>query len=118
MRINRKKICVTLQRIIRVIPFLFILVMLMLHLVLPDKTFSREEMRYLAQWPTFRVEKVMDGSYKTKVELYFSDQFPFRNFWLHIQKGSNAKLKDIRCKSIMTAWLCVLNLSFLWQVFS
>jgi hypothetical protein len=49
--------------------------MLMLHLVLPDKTFSRDEMRYLAQWPTFHVERVMDGSYKTRVETYFSDQF-------------------------------------------
>lgn len=85
MRINRIKISVALQSIVRVIPLLFIFVMLMLHLVLPDKTFSRDEMRYLAQWPTFHVERIMDGSYKTKVEAYFSDQFPFRNFWVHIQ---------------------------------
>lgn len=85
MQINRKKTSAALQSIVRVIPFLFILVMLMLHLALPDETFSRAEMRYLAQWPTFHVERVMDGSYKTKVEAYFSDQFPFRNFWVHIQ---------------------------------
>lgn len=89
MRIIRKITSAALQSIVRVIPFLFILVMLMLHLVLPDKTFSRDEMRYLAQWPTFHVERVMDGSYKTKVESYFSDQFPFRNFWVHIQKNAN-----------------------------
>lgn len=39
----------------------------------------------LARWPTFHVERVMDGSYKTKVEAYFSDQFPFRNSWVNIQ---------------------------------
>ncbi len=93
MRINRKKVSAALQNIVCVIPFLFILVMLILHLVLPDKTFSKEEMRYLAQWPAFCAENVMDGSYKTKVESYFSDQFPFRNFWIHIEKNSNYILR-------------------------
>ena len=52
MRIIRETTSAALQSIVRVIPFLFILVMLILHLVLPDKTFSKDEMRYLAQWPT------------------------------------------------------------------
>jgi hypothetical protein len=69
--------------------FILILIMLILHLVLPDKTFSKDEMRYLAQWPDFSVERILDGSYTTKVETYFSDQFPFRNFWVHIQNGSS-----------------------------
>ncbi|MDO7785870.1 DHHW family protein [Desulforamulus aquiferis] len=63
--------------------------MFILHLALPDKTFSKEERRYLAQWPDFSTEKVLNGSYGAKVESYFSDQFPFRNFWIHIQEGSN-----------------------------
>ncbi|MGB8451617.1 MAG: DHHW family protein [Anaerocolumna sp.] len=92
MRIIKKIISDALQNIVSVIPFLFILVMLMLHLVLPDKTFSKDEMRYLAQWPAFHVERVIDGSYMTKVESYFSDQFPFRDFWVHIQKlGKNGR---------------------------
>lgn len=89
MRIIRKTTSATLQSIIRVIPFLFILVMLMLHLVLPDKTFSKDEMRYLAQWPAISVERLLDGSYTTKVETYFSDQFPFRVFWVHIQTDTS-----------------------------
>ncbi|MEG6521272.1 DHHW family protein [Desulfotomaculum sp. 1211_IL3151] len=71
------------------LPFLFILAMFIFHLILPDKTFSKEERRYLAQGPVFETEKVLNGSYGTKVETYFSDQFPFRNFWVHIQEGSN-----------------------------
>ncbi|WP_092471111.1 DHHW family protein [Desulfotruncus arcticus] len=78
-----------IQNIVGMFPLLFILAMFILHLALPDKTFSKEERRYLAQWPVFHIEKVLNGSYETKVELYFSDQFPFRNFWVHIQKGSN-----------------------------
>jgi len=89
MRIIRETTSAALQSIVRVIPFLFILLMLILHLVLPDKTFSKNEMRYLAQWPAFSVERLLDGSYMTKVETYFSDQFPFRNFWVHIQKDSS-----------------------------
>ncbi|MBD5642505.1 hypothetical protein HYH96_01140 [Clostridium botulinum] len=89
MRINRKKAHDNLFNIATIGPFIFILSMLILHLVLPDKTFSREEMRYLGQWPTFHVESVMNGNYKTKVESYFSDQFPLRNFWVHIHEGSN-----------------------------
>ena len=67
---------------------LFVLAMLILHLVLPNKTFSKEEKRYLAQWPDFHIEKVLTGDYGTKVESYFSDQFPFREFWVHIQESS------------------------------
>lgn len=88
MRINNKKNCAIIQNIVCILPLLFILAMFILHLVLPDKTFSKEERRYLAQWPVFHIEKVLNGSYETQVESYFSDQFPFRNFWIYIQKGS------------------------------
>jgi hypothetical protein len=36
-----------------VVPILFILAMFILHLVMPNKTFSKEERRYLNQWPCF-----------------------------------------------------------------
>lgn len=86
---NNKKNFNIIQNILGMIPLLFILAMFILHLTLPDKTFSIEEQRYLAQCPTFHIEKVLNGSYGTKVESYFSDQFPFRNFWVHIQEDSN-----------------------------
>jgi len=89
MHIKNKKCLVVISNIVCVIPLLFIFAMLILHLTLPEKTFSKEERRYLAQCPTFHFERILDGSYTTKVETYFSDQFPFRNFWVHIQKESN-----------------------------
>ncbi len=89
MYIKNKKSLAVICNIVCVIPLLFILAMLILHLTLPEKTFSKEERRYLAQWPVFHTEGIIDGSYVTKVETYFSDQFPFRNFWVQIQEGSN-----------------------------
>ncbi|WP_312810793.1 DHHW family protein [Sedimentibacter sp.] len=89
MRKNNKRSCIILQNIISVFPFLFIYAVLILYVALPDKTFSKEEQRYLAQWPDFYVENVLNGSYENKVESYFSDQFPFRNFWIHIYEVSN-----------------------------
>jgi len=71
------------------LPLLFVLTMLIFHLALPNKIFSKEEKRYLTQWPDFHIEKVLTDDYGTKVELYFSDQFPFLKFWVNIQEGSN-----------------------------
>ncbi|NSB14591.1 DHHW family protein [Clostridium beijerinckii] len=89
MQINNNKIFIRMQNIVPMFPFLFILAMLILHLAMPTKTFSKEERRYLGQWPSFNTEKVLNGSYKNEVESYFSDQFPFRNFWIHIKEHSN-----------------------------
>lgn len=82
-----------IQNVVGMLPFLLILVMLIFHLALPDKTFSREERRYLAQWPVFHIEEVIDGSYERKVESYFSDQFPLRNFWVYIEESSRGILR-------------------------
>jgi hypothetical protein len=89
MHVKNKKLITVIRNVVIVIPLLFIYVMLLLHLSLPVKTYSKEEHRYLAQWPVFHTEGIADGSYKTKIENYFSDQFPFRNFWVNIQDASN-----------------------------
>lgn len=84
MQKNNDKKIAFVQKTARIFPLLFILSMFILHLILPVKTFSKEERRYLAQWPVFHIERLFDGSYETKIESYFSDQFPFRNFWVYI----------------------------------
>ncbi|MFZ7104114.1 MAG: hypothetical protein ACOWWO_15860 [Peptococcaceae bacterium] len=89
MSIKNKECFVFIRNIVCLFPLLFIFAMFILHLTLPDKTFSKEERRYLAQWPVFQIEKVLDGSYGPKAEAYFSDQFPLRNFWVHIQEAAN-----------------------------
>jgi len=83
MRVKIKELSV-LRNIVYILPLIFMFIVLLLHLALPEKTFSREERRYLEQWPAFHVERLFDGSYETKMESYFSDQFPFRSFWVHV----------------------------------
>lgn len=90
MRITNKNIFTTIiESLAYILPLLFIVAIFLLHLALPDKTFSKEEKRYLIQWPIFNIERVIDGGFETKVESYFSDQFPFRNFWINIHESTN-----------------------------
>lgn len=54
----------------------------LLHLILPDRTFSPVENRNLAQVPAFSWEKLADGSYTAELEEYLADQFPLRDRWM------------------------------------
>ncbi|EHQ90584.1 hypothetical protein [Desulfosporosinus youngiae] len=89
MGINNQNYWAVIRNVWGLLPFLLILAMFILHLALPDKIFSQEERRYLAQWPVFHIETVFNGSYEAKVESYFSEQFPLRNLWVHIQESFN-----------------------------
>lgn len=48
----------------------------------PKSEYSSSEKRYLQQFPEISVDKVLDGSFGTKFESYFADQFPARSFWV------------------------------------
>lgn len=52
---------------------------LTLFIVLPDESFSTEENRTLQTFPTFSMESLLDGSFSSKINTYFADQFPLRN---------------------------------------
>lgn len=74
------------QYITILFPVLLILSMCAIAVVSPNKTFSKTEMRYMAQPPRLSVDNVMTGTYRDKFEAYYSDQFPLRNFWIGIEK--------------------------------
>lgn len=67
-------------------PIFLILGMCIIGLLLPDKTFSKTEMRYLAQPPQLGFEEVVSGGYSKNFESYYSDQFPMRDVWIYIVK--------------------------------
>ncbi len=61
---------------------LFLLVLYgfsILFVILPDEEFSSEENRNLQTFPAFSVESLLDGTFSTKINTYFADQFPLRN---------------------------------------
>lgn len=63
----------------------FLLLGLALHLLLPDRAYSENENRYLAQLPRFSFSRLADGSFTRDVESYITDQFPLRDRWLDLK---------------------------------
>src|SRR5690606_13739242 len=61
------------------------------HLIVADEAFSEQENRSLAQFPSFSWESVFSGEFMEKVEVYISDQFPFKEGWVS-WKGNAEKL--------------------------
>ena len=47
-----------------------------------DRAFSPQENRYLAEKPRLQWQMLLDGSYMPAVEVYVTDQFPGRDFWV------------------------------------
>lgn len=54
-------------------------------LLTPDKQFSENENRILAQKPVFTVQGLFDGSYTKDIENYLSDQFAFRDEAIYLK---------------------------------
>ena len=75
----------TMQRVTAFLFCLFIGGLGVLHVVLPDRTFSPVENRYLAQFPSFSWQKLKDGTYTSGIETYLEDQFPFRDTWIGLK---------------------------------
>lgn len=61
---------------------LFMTAFLTADLVLPDRSFSAQENRMLAQKPEFSAKALMDGSFMRDCEDYVTDQFPGRDSFI------------------------------------
>lgn len=57
-------------------------------LIVPDSDFSEEENRSLTTFPTFSVERLVNGTFSEKINEYFADQFPFRDSLVGIKSVS------------------------------
>lgn len=68
--------------------FIFMAIFLGADLVLPDRTFSAQENRMLAQKPDFSLEALMDGSFMKACEDYVTDQFPERDGLIAVKAGT------------------------------
>lgn len=56
-----------------------------LHILLPDRTFSPTENRNLADFPEFTWTGLVDGTFTSDLEEYLSDQFPLRDDWMGLK---------------------------------
>lgn len=73
------------QRLTAAIFCLFIGGFGILHLLLPDRTFSPVENRNLSQAPVFSWESLVDGTFTSDLEEYLADQFPLRDGWMGLK---------------------------------
>ena len=63
-----------------------------LFVLFPDKEFSEHENRDLAQFPAFDGESFFSGEFATELNVYFADQFPFRNAFVNLRAGTELLL--------------------------
>ena len=65
-----------------VVSFLTIIALgMILIIVLPDREVSYDERRYLADFPEITLDAILDSEYSGELDLYLTDQFPFREFF-------------------------------------
>ena len=75
----------TTQRVTTAVFCAFLALLGILHLVLPDRTFSPVENRNLRQVPAFTWRALREGSYTAALETYLEDQFPLRDGWMGLK---------------------------------
>lgn len=54
-------------------------------LIIEDKTFSEQENRNLQTLPELNADTLFDGTYSSKINSYFADQFPFRDAFVGLK---------------------------------
>lgn len=63
----------------------FLLLFQLVNLIVPNREYSEQENRMLAQKPELTWSSLTDGSYFADWESYLADQFVARDFWISLQ---------------------------------
>lgn len=58
------------------------------NLIWPERDFSENENRYLAKFPEFSADSILDGSFNKGFENYITDQFLLRDQWVGLKSFS------------------------------
>ena len=72
----------------------FIFALLLMSFLIPDRSFSQRENRYLQPLPAFSWQRLFDGKFTSDFEDYCADQFPFRDSWITL----NARYEQLSGK--------------------
>lgn len=72
----------------------FVLSLLLLSFLIPDKSFSERENRYLQTLPSFSFQALFEGKFTSAFEDYCADQFPLRDDWITL----NARYEQLSGK--------------------
>ncbi len=62
-----------------------VIALALIFLVLPKKTYSEKENRYLEKFPAWKWEAIKEGEFMLDISAYVSDHFPFRDFFVGLK---------------------------------
>ena len=68
-------------------------ILIVLNFLVKSEAFSEQENRYLAKFPAFSFEKLLDGTYQEELDNYINDHFIFRNMWIKINAEEEILLR-------------------------
>ena len=71
---------------------IFILAVLIINFLVPDRGFSQKENRVLASRPAISVSQLTSGKFADGYETYVNDQFPLRDLWVTIKAATDRVL--------------------------
>ena len=75
----------SLSRVLTILFTVFIGAVFVLNMILPDKSFSEKENRYLQTLPPFSFSSLAGGTFTASMEDYSSDQFVGRDAWIALK---------------------------------
>lgn len=74
-----------------------------LFMITEKRVFSKNENRYLADFPDFSWQQIREGAYMEGMNDYLSDHFPFRNFWIGVKTKAELVLGKKKINGIYIA---------------
>ncbi len=80
------------HRILGLLFAAFVLLLTLVFVILPDKTYSSAEKRNLQTLPELNASTLADGSYMNALEDYTADQFPLRDDWMRVKTAISRAL--------------------------
>ncbi|MBP3900481.1 MAG: hypothetical protein J6D53_03340, partial [Blautia sp.] len=83
--------------------FAVIIVVFLINLVLPDRSFSDKENRVLSSFPAPNLVQMASGRQEPKYETYVNDQFFLRDFWITLKAGADRLMGKVENNGV---WLC------------
>nr|WP_294668863.1 DHHW family protein [uncultured Blautia sp.] len=75
---------------------IFILAVLIINFIVPDKGFSQKENRVLASRPAISVSQLTSGKFADGYETYVNDQFFLRDWWITLRAASQRILGNTK----------------------
>lgn len=92
-----------MKKIIDIIVQIMIVMMFVMTIFLPKKSFSQNENRYLQQLPLVTIENILSGKFMTAMTDYVADHFPLREELLNVKTNIFKILGVIRQNNVYYA---------------